>query len=649
MKTKKLLILSFTFLFIYSVVARVFFRDFQNGWEAYVKKDYKTAYELWLPLAEQGDSKAQFFLGFMYDLGFGLQEDDKEAIKWYRLAAEQGDSRAQLFVGFMYDFGQGTPQDDQEAVKWYRLAEEQGYAEAKANLLKLAKANVSEEIKSLLINAENGVAEAQYTLGVMYAKGQGVLQDQKEALKWYGLAAEQGYYAKTNIYNLARKNIPAAKKILISDAENGVTEAQFVFGQMYANGQGAPQNDQEAMKWYGLAAKRGHLRARTNIYGLAVKNVPQALQVLMDDAENGIAEGQVNLAVMRQFGLGVSQDNQEAVKWYRLAAEQEYYQARIDVGPEKVEKITADAEKGIAKAQYTLGVMYTRGLGVPQDQKEAIKWYRLAAKQGYQVKINIYNLARNNIPAAKKILLRDAENGIAEAWFFVAPMYANGQGVPQDYKEAVKWYRLAAEQGTALEKEKVDKLKKKNTPQALKFLTNDGESGVVEAQFNLGVMYARGLGVPQDYKQAVRWYRLAAEQGNAKAQYITGLMHANGQGAPQDYKEAVKWFQLSMQERVVSGKINIYNLARKNILAAKKILTNDAENGITEAQNYLGAMYANGQGVPRDYVLAHMWYNLSSLQGYRNATNQVALVEKKMSPQQIEQAQEMVRDWQPKK
>ena len=64
-------------------------------------------------------------------------------------------------------------------------------------------------------------------------------------------------------------------------------------------------------------------------------------------------------------------------------------------------------------------------------------------------------------------------------------MYDNGQGVPQDYAEAVKWYRLAAEQGD------------------------------VAAQYNLGIMYDNGDGVPQDYKEAVKWYRLAAEQGDA--------------------------------------------------------------------------------------------------------------------------------------
>jgi TPR repeat protein len=64
-------------------------------------------------------------------------------------------------------------------------------------------------------------------------------------------------------------------------------------------------------------------------------------------------------------------------------------------------------------------------------------------------------------------------------------MYRNGQGVPRDYKNAVKWFRLSAEQWYAM------------------------------AQYNLGLMYQQGWGVPQDDKTAVKWFRLAAEQGCA--------------------------------------------------------------------------------------------------------------------------------------
>ena len=78
-------------------------------------------------------------------------------------------------------------------------------------------------------------------------------------------------------------------------------------------------------------------------------------------------------------------------------------------------------------------------------------------------------------------------------------MYYNGKGVPQDYKEAVRLYRLSAEQGFA------------------------------QAQHNLALMYEYGQGVPQDYKEAIKWYRLSAEQGYADAQHNLELLYKKTQ------------------------------------------------------------------------------------------------------------------------
>ena len=91
----------------------------------------------------------------------------------------------------------------------------------------------------------------------------------------------------------------------------------------------------------------------------------------------------------------------------------------------------------------------------------------------------------------------------------------DGDGVPQDDREAVAWFRKAAEQGNA------------------------------GAQYGLGVMYANGDGVPQDDREVVAWFRKAAEQGNANAQHNLGVMYANGDGVPQDYVEAYAWSNLA--------------------------------------------------------------------------------------------------------
>jgi TPR repeat protein len=110
-------------------------------------------------------------------------------------------------------------------------------------------------------------------------------------------------------------------------------------------------------------------------------------------------------------------------------------------------------------------------------------------------------------------LQRKAENGEVAAQGSLGFKYANGQGVPQDDKQAVKWWRLAADQGDA------------------------------EAQYNLGVMYANGQGVPQDYAQAHMWLNLAAANGNEKAKgnrdIVAGLM--TGEQIAEAQKLAREW------------------------------------------------------------------------------------------------------------
>jgi S1-C subfamily serine protease len=185
-------------------------------------------------------------------------------------------------------------------------------------------------------------------------------------------------------------------------------------------------------------------------------------------------------------------------------------------------------------------------------------------------------------------VISSAEQGDAEAQNNLGWMYRKGQGVPQDYKEAVKWYRLSAEQGNAL------------------------------AQGNLGLMYVKGQGVPQDYVSAYRWWTLSAEQGDAQAQWNLGQMYLKGEGVAQDYKEAVKWYRLS------------------------------AERGNAGGQFSLGVMYGTGTGVPKDSVSAHMWLTLASSKGYKDAVKFRNKAEKAMSPQQIVEAQRLARNWKPK-
>jgi TPR repeat protein len=82
--------------------------DYNSALSAYSSGDYKAAFKEMLPLAEQGNIDAQFWIADMYDSGKGVPENDKAAVKWYTLSAEQGDKYAEYQLGLMYDNGEGV-------------------------------------------------------------------------------------------------------------------------------------------------------------------------------------------------------------------------------------------------------------------------------------------------------------------------------------------------------------------------------------------------------------------------------------------------------------------------------------------------------------------------------------------------------------
>src|SRR6266568_4148392 len=94
----------------------------QEGVSAYRRGDYATALQEWSPLAQQGNTAAQYNLGLLYEYGYGVLQDYQQAAQWFRRAAEQGNPWAQYNLGSMYEYGKGVPKDDIQAHMWYNLA-----------------------------------------------------------------------------------------------------------------------------------------------------------------------------------------------------------------------------------------------------------------------------------------------------------------------------------------------------------------------------------------------------------------------------------------------------------------------------------------------------------------------------------------------
>ena len=113
------------------------YADFNDGWVASEEGDYKTAFNEWKPLAEQGDAGAQHNLGWMYGNGKGVLKDDKQAVKWYQKAADQGNASAQYNLGAMYADSTVVLKDLSKAKYWIKKAYEN--PDASASTLGLAE------------------------------------------------------------------------------------------------------------------------------------------------------------------------------------------------------------------------------------------------------------------------------------------------------------------------------------------------------------------------------------------------------------------------------------------------------------------------------------------------------------------------------
>ena len=260
-------------------------------------------------------------------------------------------------------------------------------------------------------------------------------------------------------------------------------------------------------------------------------------------ALQGDVDAQYNLGTLYENGLGVTADADMAARWYRAAAGRRLDLARLALArlqrsgafepePEEdqIKLLEAAARRGLAEAQYELGVAYDRGLGVTQNHATAAGWYQRAAEQG--LTDAQYNLAalydeglgtQRDFAQAREWYIRAADAGQPRAMNNLGYIYEKGLGGARNYGMAVVWYHRAARQGLAI------------------------------AQSNLAALHYLGRGVKRDFEQAYRWYKAAAEQGDPVGQSGLGLLYANGLGVERDLVRALAWFSLAAHAKGPAG------------------------------------------------------------------------------------------------
>ena len=190
MKFRKLL---FLFFLVYPLCSHA---DFTEGGEAYLRGDFETAANEFMPLAERGDHRAMYALGSMYSAGHGVEKDLKKAFELFSESAKNGRADAMYKLGLMYEQGQGIKQNYKKAIRLYRKSAKKGYP------------------------------LAQYRFGLMYEEGLGVKQNKINAYAWLVIA---GHYFIYETINLEDENINDKKRQLLFYQQK---EKDRIFGEI---------------------------------------------------------------------------------------------------------------------------------------------------------------------------------------------------------------------------------------------------------------------------------------------------------------------------------------------------------------------------------------------------------------------------------
>jgi len=393
----------------------------KEGLNAYNKKDYITAANEFLPLAEQGNGEAAFQFAIMNYNGLGILRDRAAALKWFKIAAAQGYDSALNALAKIYLINR----DKQTSLCWLSRA------------------------------ANSGSNDAQQKLNDIL--GPEKIREQNSPL-----------YSTGPITGNNQSNIKKAIDAFRFASDNGDGTAAYSISSMYRSGQGVEKNDAKAGFWARKSAFQGDPNGQF-IYGLNNTSTTEtksndALGTcwLQTAAQNGSKEAAKMLARVMDIGDDKNSDNEPSYDDYREAA-----------------------LLGNPGAAMLLGLKLWIGKDdVAQNKTQALHWLKIAHKLG-------------NPKAAENLYL----------------FYSENDGENRNTKQIIKWLKISANQGNA------------------------------EHQYYLGREYLLGGKIKQNISSGLNWLKLSADQNYANANLSLALMFAKGSGVDSNRGRAAYYFQ----------------------------------------------------------------------------------------------------------
>lgn len=542
-----------------------------------------------------------------------------------------------------------------ESVLYYA---NQGYVNA---MYEYGMINLDEECQNLKVGAfwlgraaQKGHAMAQYELGCLYFKGEGVPKDDLMALLWLGRAREQGIYRAhcelAKIYT-DRKNkfySPAEGVKLLNQVKELCPEAYMMLAQIYLRDDIVQYDAAKAREYLEKAKAEGVLGAYVEIAKLYIseRKYSEALPLLKHVADKQDSESLYLLAlIFERYGENKALD--KAIDDHRYVNEG----SSDSVNPEGEESAGAaepesrDGQPDAAEAAAVSGNVVQENPEADKDKKTAGEGSGLpdsfkntmASEMVSGILGDVSGMGYTDI--AYELYRKSAELGFTEAQYKLACMY-HKKGL---LDEAMEWYRRAADQEHIVATYEYacmlkDKLDSESVPA---YPSKPGDTDIMPSSFRLVQQVPdkrngyRNLKEYDNYKpkyhEAFEYMNRAAMGGEPRAQYLVSQMYSKGEGVRQDFAQSILWCekaanggdlnaQLYMAELYDKGDVLDVNL-QKSVEWYRMV----ADKGNAKASFKLGRMYFDGRGVPQDYAKAFSLYVKAAESGYVPAMESLAV------------------------
>lgn len=463
-----------------------------------------------------------------------------------------------------------------------------------------------------------GNIRAQFAIGQMFEYGLGVSKNDTQAITFFEKAARQQY-------------LPA----------------QYSMAVLYLNSQN-PKKQKTGRAWMEDAAFKGSAYAQYVMSKLEADN-----SFLYLSAGNNYGQAQLELANYLTFEKNINFFNNNSVtyKLYEKAFAQGYIDALLPLAYyNTLQKDHSMALQYALKAyenqpkaaSLLLGLIYDRGIGVKQDPKKALKWYKLSGDNIITEFVIGTNLALGqgfdkNISLAKKFLTRSANSNFSYSNLNLAIInYQQGAPFLTSLNKAYNLGNNTA--GLLLADYSLQKMSLQNLHLAHEIYQNLANKGDAQAQLKLAYMFENGIGVKTDFAQAAKFYQRAAKNNNKLAQFYLGRFYQLGLLDTPDYKKSLYWYKKAAQK---------YPEAYNNMgFIAETVFDN-----YQEAQNFyslaklpqsfynLGLIKEYGKGCAVDTNSARSYFKQAALQNYAPAMSQLAQAYLKDTPSQPQTAQ----------